>query len=94
MRKPTISEIKQDTVRNSPYFFDRDSMKFFGQRMSDFHVEQSPKGKIFIWAKSKSDAHYTFRQYMPGKKQGYGDLKLVPGNQNTMQEIKEYIKSH
>lgn len=37
MRKPTIYEIKREV---SPYthFFDRDTMRFFGQRLADFKV--------------------------------------------------------
>ena len=34
-KKPTIAEIKRNTKKNAPYFFDAKTMKFFGQRMSD-----------------------------------------------------------
>ena len=42
-RKPTISAIK--AAQPNDYFFGRDAMRFFGQRMRDFHVDwDSEKG--------------------------------------------------
>ena len=90
-RRLTISDIKYDTMANEPHFFDRKTMKFFGQTMRDFHVYKSPKGKIFILAKRKYGG-YTMRQYVPGKKMGYGELRSVdvPGGVRLM----DYIKAH
>jgi len=34
----TIYEIKERTKETSPYFFDKDTLRFFGQRMRDFKV--------------------------------------------------------
>lgn len=34
----TIYEIKQRTLQTSPYFFDRKTLKFFGQTLRDFSV--------------------------------------------------------
>ena len=36
--KPTIGDIKEATLNTSPYFFSRETLRFFGQRMSDFTV--------------------------------------------------------
>lgn len=38
MRKPTIYEIKRLTEETYPYFFSKDTLKFFGQKMKDFKV--------------------------------------------------------
>ena len=39
MRKPTIYEIKRLTKEKAPYFFSKDTMKFFNQTLKDFKVE-------------------------------------------------------
>lgn len=46
----TIYDIKYATLKESPYYFDRKTMKFFGQRMSDFKIVTSWSGRIFIYA--------------------------------------------
>jgi hypothetical protein len=38
VEKPTISDIKHETLSTSPYFFDRKTLSFFGQRMADFSI--------------------------------------------------------
>ena len=48
----TISEIKNRTQETSPYFFSRESMKFFGQTMRDFKVKKQSDGKYLITAPS------------------------------------------
>ncbi|KKN62624.1 hypothetical protein LCGC14_0510350 [marine sediment metagenome] len=101
-RKPTISEIKQATRVKSPHFFDRDTLRFFGQTMSSFKVAVSPWGNIFIYARSydrdrnmmrdrgvKQFMGYTFRQFKDG------DLKTVQGGRyTTLQEVQKYIRWH
>ena len=79
MKTPTISDIKY--------------MKFFGQTMRDFRVRKSPKGRIFIFAKGKHNT-YSFRQYTPSNKVGHGQLRNLPGNQNTLRDIEAYISKH
>ena len=96
-KKPTISEIKRIIIKKAPYFFSRDTMKFFNQKMSDYKVERSPKGKIFIYA-----PNYNF-DYRTGKKEKRGytfrefkdkDLKRVNGYFQNLYEIKEYISDN
>ncbi len=54
MKKPTIYEIKRRTAETAPYFFERGSMKFWGQTLKDFKVERTAEpNKFFIWAKSE-----------------------------------------
>ena len=95
-RKPTISEIKRATQRKSPHFFDKDSLRFFGQTMGSFKVAQSPKGNIYIYAKGYDTDRgvrwfmgYTFRQFKDG------DLKHVSGfGPKTMTDIQAFVARH
>jgi len=52
MRKPTIYEIKKLTKESAPYFFDKETMKFFNQRLKDFKVFSKDKGRFKISAPS------------------------------------------
>ena len=83
--KPTISEIKKRTLKKAPYFFSKNTMKFFGQRMSDYKVKRSPKGKIFIFAPSYNDLPYTFMEFKNN------DLIAQSGIYDSESEIKKYI---
>ena len=47
MKKPTPSDIKYSEVLGE-YFFTRNTMKFFGQTMSDFKTEWSDKEKLIV----------------------------------------------
>ena len=51
----TIYEIKSRTSKTSPYFFDRKSMKFFGQTMKSFKVVKQSDGRYLITAPSYMD---------------------------------------
>lgn len=54
MKKPTIYEIKELTKKSSPNFFSADTMRFFGQRLSDFKVYKTDcKHKFLIVAYSR-----------------------------------------
>lgn len=46
----TIYEIKQRVAETEPYFFDRKTMKFFGQTLRDFSVRRLPDGRYRISA--------------------------------------------
>lgn len=47
MKKPTIYEIKQSGVLGE-YFFDRASLRFFGQTMASFKIDWHNKGKGIV----------------------------------------------
>ena len=51
-KRLTIYDIKYKTMETAPYFFSRDSMRFFRQTLRDFHVNKLPDGKYLIWARS------------------------------------------
>ena len=42
MKKLTIYDIKELTAETAPYFFKRDTMKFFGQTLKDYRVHMFP----------------------------------------------------
>ena len=71
-KKQNIAEIKRTTKKKAPYFFDAKTMRFFGQKMSDYKVHKCSDGKVYIYAKSYSTDYrtgkpqfmgYTIRQY-------------------------------
>lgn len=45
----TIYEIKRRTAQTSPYFFSRDTLKFFGQTLKKFNVSKYQGGKYLIF---------------------------------------------
>ena len=64
MRKPTIYEIKRLTKEKAPYFFSKDTMKFFNQTLKDFKVECMKDGRFKISADSFGD-NETIRFFNP-----------------------------
>ena len=64
----TIYEIKARTLETAPYFFTRDTMKFFGQTMKSFTVKKQTDGRYFISAPRMFDGKingYTTRFFNP-----------------------------
>lgn len=45
-----IYEIKRLTAETSPYFFTKDTLRFFGQTMRSFRVKKQPDGRYKISA--------------------------------------------
>lgn len=105
MRTPTIAQIKQATRVASPHFFDRATLRFFGQTMRAFKVRRSPGGRVFIFAPRQGEdryydppvhlAGYTFREYVNN------DLVLprnddgtLADTNNTLAEVLRYIEEH
>lgn len=91
MKKPTISEIKSAISETSPFYFDRKTMKGFGQTMKSFSVVKSPNNNIYIYAPSYDDDRlmgYSFRLFTGT------DLKLPPNRPNStkLSEILDYIE--
>tara|TARA_R100001132_G_C3193083_1_gene44028 strand:+ start:38 stop:259 length:222 start_codon:yes stop_codon:yes gene_type:complete len=48
----TIYEIKERTAENQPYYFSKDTMKFFGQTLKDFKVYKQSETEYLITAPS------------------------------------------
>jgi hypothetical protein len=64
----TIYDIKRLSQEKAPYFFSRDSMRFFGQTLKDFKVYKQKDGKYLIIASSGEnwqEKHYTKRLFNP-----------------------------
>ena len=96
MRKPTIYDVKLDTAKHSPHFFDRDTLRFFDQTMKDFSVIKSPQGRLFILAEhshwlGSSGQFVTFREYIPGQVIGEGRLESVDYGETLPTD---YINAH
>lgn len=72
----TIYEIKQRTQETSPYYFSRDTLKFFGQTMRSFSVKKQKDGKYKISAPS----------YWNGKLMGYSERMFNPET-NKLEDI-------
>jgi len=64
----TIYDIKRLSQEKSPYFFSKDSMRFFGQTLKDFRVYKQKSGKYLIIAESGDNwqgKHITKRLFNP-----------------------------
>ena len=95
MKKPTMAEIKRNTKRDAPFYFDAKTMRSFGQKMSDFKVHQTKSGRVFFYAKSYfTDARtgkrkligISMREYIPNGLNS--KLKFVPKG-TTLADIKK-----
>ena len=63
----TIYDIKRLTAETSPYFFDRKTLKFFGQRMNSFKIYKQADGRYLVTAPIIIDGKQT------GKTERYFD---------------------
>lgn len=64
----TISQIKAATAQTSPHFFDRKTLKFFGQTMASFKVYKQANGTFKISAPMRMNGKvigYTERIFDP-----------------------------
>jgi hypothetical protein len=50
-----IYEIKRLTKETAPFFFNSDTMKFFGQTLKDFRIKKQNDGRFKISAPSSVD---------------------------------------
>lgn len=48
-----IYDIKTATLEKAPYFFSKDTLRFFGQKMTDFKIKKQPDGRYLISAPMK-----------------------------------------
>lgn len=92
---PSIQYIKDAVAEKSPHFFSRDTLRFFGQTLSDFKVWKGPSGDYYIAAPSywydngKSKfMGVSFRKFT-------GDnLKQVEHPEfKSMEDAKEWVKT-
>ena len=64
IEKPSIYDIKRRTEETNPYFFSRDTMKFFKQTFSSFKVYRQENDTFLISAPSLG-GNYTERIFNP-----------------------------
>lgn len=60
----TISDIKFYTENNAPHFFDRKSLKFFGQTMGSFKVIHKDERVFIVAPINGSMANPTLREFV------------------------------
>ena len=65
----TIYDIKRESEEKSPYFFNPDTLRFFGQTLEDFEVSKQPDGRFKISAPiidhQNTNMGETIRYYNP-----------------------------
>lgn len=79
-----IYDIKRETEETSPHYFDRKSMKFFGQTMKDFKVSKQDDGRYKISAP-------TYRtDYATGERRRMGESVRFYNSKNK--ELERFAK--
>ena len=105
MQKPTIAEIKYATQGACPHYFDRKTLKHFGQTMRSFKVRRSPKGNIYIVAQMSRPGDYpgaprvmgwySFRRFIKSDVMGNSELAHVRDvDTSSYTDIDRYIESN
>ena len=62
MKKPSIYEIKRRTSETAPYFFSRQTLKFWGQTMKSFKVYKTDEPHLFLIEGAKGKAPFNTRR--------------------------------
>lgn len=87
----TITEIKRKTLKKSPYYFSKKTLKHFGQTQSSFKVVKSKSGKIFIYAPLKDSRGVKMGFTISEFKNGDLTSVMVPISVKTSTEIKSHL---
>ena len=61
----SVQDIKRIHQENGGYFFNRDTMKFFGDRMSDFGIRNFNHGTYLIRKNPRLDAFTNIWEFDP-----------------------------
>lgn len=99
MITPTISAIREATRESSPFFFSRDTLRFFGQRVGMFKVWKGKSGAFYIAAPSYWTDRSTGRPQLMGvtfRKFTGSDLVNVehPDFLKSMDYAREWVKQN
>jgi hypothetical protein len=89
-----IAEIVEKNRNAGQHYFDRDTLKFFGQRISSFKVLTSPKGNIFIYAWSNPPWSQTKLYKLSVAQFNVVNGHCEPIKFSTVQELKEYVRQN
>mgnify|MGYP003657829375 FL=1 len=83
----SIAEIKRRTQETNPYFFDKKTMKDFGQRMSDFKVTAMEDGRYKVSAPTYST------DFRTGERKRMKDtVRYFNPKNNELERVNEYAK--
>jgi hypothetical protein len=91
-----ISDISFATRESSPYFFSRETLRFFGQRMSSFRVWKGKSGAFYVAAPSYWNDNgqsrmmgVTFRKFT-----GTDLVNVDTPKFQDMEDAKEWVKAN
>ena len=87
MKRYTISEIVKHNKTVGGHYFDRDTLKHFGQRQRDFHVMHIGE-RVFIYAQSQYRG-WSIAEYHPTTGQVRG--LHTPGTFADWRAVREYL---
>lgn len=62
MKTPNIYEVKRRTIDTAPYFFTRQTLKFWGQTLKDFKVYKTNVPHLFLIEGAKGRAPFKTRR--------------------------------
>lgn len=84
---PSLSYIQRETHETAPHFFDAKTLKFFGQRKSDFKIMKSKlSGRVFIGAPSRTHkGMFTLREFVGNR------LKTVSGEPRHWIDVRDWV---
>ena len=93
-KRLTIYDIKR-RVEGKTYYFSKSTLRFFNQKMSDFHVRTSRKGNIYIYAPGywlvdgkRTLMGYSFMRFDPDR-DNLADVDYV---MTSVEDIEKYMK--
>lgn len=55
-KTPTVAEIAMHNAATGGHYFDKDTLRFFGQKRGDFRSRRLPDGRVIVFA-------YTHRRW-------------------------------
>ncbi len=87
----TIHDIKRANEAAGRYYFSRDTLKHFGQRVKDFKIRKAG-GRVFVQAAMSHNGRYmgeTFAEFDPQT----GKMSHPAGVDRTKQAVSEFLES-
>ena len=92
-KKWTISEIAAVLQENGSHYFDRDTLRFFGQRRSDFRVYQGG-GRVFMFSAAHKGwdgpSLSSFAEFLPETGRT-ASIENPTGENWTREDVKQFV---
>jgi hypothetical protein len=96
-RRWTVAEIARANEATGGTYFDRQTLKFFGQRRGDFSVYHSKTGRVFVFADASRGWNSTglssFAEFHPGTGRTSGVRHDDVWHNWTRDEAEAFVKS-